>query len=244
MDGQLDPDQQQRVESALAASPQLAEKLRGLTLVRDMVASLPQDGSVDVRARVMQQIQARRRQRGFLPTLEGWRHGSRRILPLAGLAATAATLMVAARWRFLLQTSQLDRAPGRSLRFPRRGRCAGRVAPPIPVSVDGHRAISNCPKPLLPHPIPTSPAALAGRTVSPARQWRSDRGRTRQSRRDRTCASKAVSNISGRFLDNPSLKRFFLVQGGPKTTRSRRWRASSSTRPVSTSSRSRFRRAS
>ena len=121
MDGHLDPERQQRVESALAASPQLAETMRGLVLVRDMVAGLPRDGSVDVRARVMQQIRARQ-QRGFLPTLEGWRHGSRRILPLAGLAATAASLMVAASLAILMQTSQLDRGPtARRRAGPHRG---------------------------------------------------------------------------------------------------------------------------
>ena len=45
------------MESALVANPHLAERLRGLTQVRDLVAGLPHDGSVDVTARVMQQIQ-------------------------------------------------------------------------------------------------------------------------------------------------------------------------------------------
>ncbi len=145
MDGHLDPERQQRVESALAASPQLAETMRGLVLVRDMVAGLPRDGSVDVRARVMQQIRARQ-QRGFLPTLEGWRHGSRRILPLAGLAVTAASLMVAASLAILMQTSQLDRGQ------PPVGELARieAVAPtdpvvlPVPVPVDA-KATSSAP---------------------------------------------------------------------------------------------------
>ena len=38
LDGQLDSDQQQLVESALVASPKLAENLRGLAAVRELVA--------------------------------------------------------------------------------------------------------------------------------------------------------------------------------------------------------------
>ena len=48
MDGQLDPEQHQRVEAAVAASPHVAVKLRELSLVRDMVAGLPHDGWIDV----------------------------------------------------------------------------------------------------------------------------------------------------------------------------------------------------
>ena len=60
MDGQLDPDQHQWVESALVSNPQLAEQLRGLTVLRDLVAGLARDASVDVTPQVMEQIRARR----------------------------------------------------------------------------------------------------------------------------------------------------------------------------------------
>ncbi len=53
IDGELVPDQQQRLESAIVANPHLAERLRGLAQVRDLVAGLPHDGSVDVTASVM-----------------------------------------------------------------------------------------------------------------------------------------------------------------------------------------------
>jgi hypothetical protein len=213
MDGQLDPEQQQRVEAAVAASPHVAEKLRALSLVRDMVAGLPHDGWVDVSARVVQEIEARRRQRGFVRTLERWRSGSRRILPLAGLAATAATLMLAASLAILVQKSQLERGAG-----PLAGLHADKVAAPsetasIPVLADG-QAISSAlgARESLPDQEisgvfadrASSPSAL---TQDPAGQEVPDAGELLRS-----------SNLEHlrRFLDDPSLKRFFLVQSGPK----------------------------
>ena len=120
LDGELNAGHEV-IESALVANPHLAEKLRALSLVRDLVAGLPHDGSIDVTARVMQQIHARSR-RGLLPTLDGWRRGSRRILPLAGLAASAASLMVAASLAILMQTTRLERA---GVSLARDGRTSG-----------------------------------------------------------------------------------------------------------------------
>ena len=88
MDGQLDAEQHQRVEAAVAASPHLAEKLRGLSTVRDMVAGLPHNGWVDVSSRVVQEIEARRRERGFLPHAR---------------AAGALGLVEFCRWQALLR---------------------------------------------------------------------------------------------------------------------------------------------
>ena len=48
MDGQLNPDQQQLVESMLIARPQFGDKLRDLTAVRDIVVGLDRDARVDV----------------------------------------------------------------------------------------------------------------------------------------------------------------------------------------------------
>ena len=66
MDGQLDSDQQQQVESALVASPRLAENLRALTAVRDLVAGLPRDTGVDVAPEVMRRIRSLSRSRSRL----------------------------------------------------------------------------------------------------------------------------------------------------------------------------------
>ena len=212
VDGELNPDQQQRLESALVANPHLAEKLRGLTQVRDLVAGLPHDGSVDVTARVMQQIHARSR-RGFLPTLEGWRRGSRRILPLAGLAASAASLMVAASLAILMQTSQFDRS--------------GQLVSPIArreTVIQSNPTVSSTPaevraKPIAPVAVPSSshsdlgpvPAngLVTASSVSPIAP-------------DRAVADLRQISPNGdaehvrQFLDNPNLKRFFWVRNGPR----------------------------
>jgi hypothetical protein len=213
MDGQLDPEQQQRVEAVVAASPQLAEKLRGLSMVRDMVAGLPHDGWVDVSLRVVHQIQARGSERGLLPTLERWRSGSRRILPLAGLAATAAVLMMAASLALLLQTSQLERGAGPVAELQPDE--FGEPAAPgiIPVRVDGHAISSALEAPAFSsdHEIP---GALADHTIRPTA--------VAHDRDLKPIVDAGELSHSGnlehlrRFLDDPSLKRFFLVQSGPK----------------------------
>ena len=59
LDGQLGPEQQQAVESALFADPQLAEELRGLAFLRDLMAGLPREASPDVTSRVMRRVRRR-----------------------------------------------------------------------------------------------------------------------------------------------------------------------------------------
>ena len=245
MDGQLDFDQQQRVESALAASPNLAERLRGLILVRDMVASLPQDGSIDVSARVMQQIQARRRQRGFLPTLEGWRNGSRRLLPLAGLAATAATLMVAASLAILLQTSQLDRE--RAVTPLAGGPVAVPLAGPADAQADRAEAPANASaaETIASSSSDTKPAAALAKNVVTAATALADSGGKPPFDAGEAALEGSLLHLRP-LLDNPSLKRFFLIQGGAKD-QSEQTVASiveHAGRRILTSSRSRFHRAS
>lgn len=213
MDGQLDPAQQQRMEAVVAASPHLAEKLRGLSLVRDIVAGLPHDGCVDVSSRVVQQIQARSAERGFMPTLKRWRSGSRRILPLAGLAATAAVLMMAASLALLLQTSQLERGVGPVSEL-RPGETSERtVTSIIPLRVDGTEISSALEAPAS-SPDQVIAGSLADHAVLPS---------TVTHDRDLQTVVDAIEHSQlgnlehlRRFLDDPSLNRFFLVQSGPK----------------------------
>ncbi len=63
MDGQLSPDRQQLVESAMIADPQLGEELRRLSLVRDLVAGLSHDASVDVSTAVLRRLRRKSRVR-------------------------------------------------------------------------------------------------------------------------------------------------------------------------------------
>jgi hypothetical protein len=101
LDGELGPEQQQAVESALFADPQLADEVRNLALLRDLVAGLPRDVPADVTTRVMRRV----RRRAWLRTAEGviaW--GPVR----AGLVAAAASLLLAISLPWFLH---LDRVP-------------------------------------------------------------------------------------------------------------------------------------
>ena len=60
VDGELDPDEQRAVESALAADPHLAETVQGLLRVRDQVAELPRPLPPDLSTQVMRRIHAPR----------------------------------------------------------------------------------------------------------------------------------------------------------------------------------------
>ena len=72
MDGQLDPDQHQAVESALLSNPQLSEQLRTLTILRDLVGGLSRDASVDVSFAVLERIRPPRRWWVRLPATIPW----------------------------------------------------------------------------------------------------------------------------------------------------------------------------
>jgi hypothetical protein len=213
MDGQLDPEQQQRVEAAVAASPHVAEKLRGLGLVRDMVAGLPHDHWVDVSAKVVQEIEARRGKPGFVRTLERWRSGSRRILPLAGLAATAATLMIAASLAIRVQTSQLERGAGPVAENLSDQFDVSRETESIPVLADG-RTISSALEAPASSPDNEISGAVADRTTSPSGVTHNPREQAVPDASE-LLHSRNLEHLR-RFLDDPSLKRFFLVQSGPK----------------------------
>jgi len=95
MDGQLDPDPHQWVESALVSNPQLPEQLRGLTVVRDLVAGLARDTSVDVRPQVMRRIRARRHSPRGVPAFHSWPSGRARRFAFAGILTTAAGMILA-----------------------------------------------------------------------------------------------------------------------------------------------------
>jgi anti-sigma factor RsiW len=210
IDAELGPDPQQRVESALVSNPHLAERLRGLTQVRDLVAGLPHDRSVDVTARVMQQIYARGRGRGFLPRLEGWRRGSRRILPLAGLAASAASLMLASSLAILMHASQLERTGQSAGLVAHVGTVAGSNPTASPARA-GDRGKSSA------SAVLSSSSPLSELTSVPANSLATASNDPAIA----TVASTETHELSPngdlahvrQFLDSPNLKRFFWVRG-------------------------------
>jgi hypothetical protein len=96
MDGQLNAEEQQWVESALISNSQLAEKLRALTSLRDLVAGLSREAPVDVAPQVMARIKAVSRPRTVLPGFRSRRFRSRSILSPTGMLAAAAGLLAVA----------------------------------------------------------------------------------------------------------------------------------------------------
>ena len=94
MDGQLDSDQQHLVDSALVSSPELADRLRALTVVRDLVFGLPREAGVDVTPMVMSRIRLRRRSRSLFSPSRPWNSQARRAAAVAGILTLAAGLML------------------------------------------------------------------------------------------------------------------------------------------------------
>ncbi|MFO0953652.1 MAG: hypothetical protein U0835_21355 [Isosphaeraceae bacterium] len=89
LDDALDPERRRRVESSLESDPRLAEHLRGLTAVRDLVAGLPRPSSpTDLSASVVARLQER-------PVLLPGRFGPGAARRMLAVLSTAALLLVA-----------------------------------------------------------------------------------------------------------------------------------------------------
>ena len=95
MDGQLGPDQQQAVESALVSDPQLAEQFRHLTTVRELLAGLSRDAPVDVTVPVMNRIRMRQRLRAILAAAFPPAGATPQWTRAAGWIGIAATILIA-----------------------------------------------------------------------------------------------------------------------------------------------------
>jgi hypothetical protein len=111
LDGELDREQRPLVESALVSDPELAEKLRGLTSLRDLLSSLNRDFPVDVTARVMGRLRIERPVSSTTRLRRRWLRAanlsvrSPRAALVGGIAATLL-LSVAFAVPFLLNRSQ------------------------------------------------------------------------------------------------------------------------------------------
>jgi hypothetical protein len=86
IDGELDPLERRAVDSSLASDPRLAEEVRGLRTVRDLVSELSRPAGPDVSAEVLLQIRERlgRRRPWSLPP---------RALPWVACALAASALI-------------------------------------------------------------------------------------------------------------------------------------------------------
>ena len=94
LDGQLDADEQRRVELDLVAHPRLAEELRSLTVLRDLVAGLAHDATVNVAPEVMKGIRCGSARPRRIAVFHWWPADAwRPITAIGGLAAAAALIL-------------------------------------------------------------------------------------------------------------------------------------------------------
>jgi hypothetical protein len=205
LDRQLDPDQQCLAESALAADARLAEELRALTMVRDLVSALPRESPVDVSSRVMERILNREPAVSELPARGSRRWRPRRVAALATWLTAAAAVMIA---------STLAMVHG--LRVP--GRAAGGREAGSPSIAANHSA---------PAIAPTGPGGA--RLDSP--EQHSFQGSSRSNEASAAVSERGAHGVIGaaaagslppdsdlqdvrQLLDNSNLRRFFFVRNG------------------------------
>ncbi len=196
MDGQLSPEQQLAVESALVSDPQLGEELRSLTLVRDLLAGLPRDASVDVASRVMSRISGRSNLGMILSIVPGEaairRHPSR----VAGILVIAAGLLIAAVMTFVFRVD-----PG-----AHRGRANPRVATLDPSTMLQAPSVDSKPH------APESGWPLF--VSHPNREGASSEAEAKdhlQGDSHRAAPGSGELEHVSQYLDNPDLRRIFLV---------------------------------
>jgi anti-sigma factor RsiW len=201
MDGQLDPDQHRWVESALVSQPQLAERLRKLSAVRDLVAGLARDQSVDLTQQVMERIHGLRASPG---RVRAWPFGRIGRLSAVSLLATAAGVIMA----ISLAISALVTIGG-----PRRAANHGpvrTVAVAKPTAFERGRALapadarkdhSPLSHTVRSHAVATSAIVESGSLP--------DSGAVVES--SGSLATHDLKHVL-QFLDNPNLRRMFLVR--------------------------------
>jgi hypothetical protein len=187
LDGELGPEQHQAVESAMAADPRLAEELRSLAHLRDLLAGLPREAPADLTARVMRRVRHR--------AMFGRAWGSVAWGPVraAVLVATAAGVlgMLAIPWVLRRDGPGPVVGPAPSIRVPHPARVTARR-----VLEDHWPGFS---KQKAAHEGATAPAGS---------------GRSRETEADRAAGDGSAPDelVHVReYLDNPRLRHVFLV---------------------------------
>jgi hypothetical protein len=207
MDGQLDHDHNQAVESALLSNPQLSEQLRSLTVLRDLVGGLSRDVSVDVSFAVLERIRSPRRWWVRLPATIPWPTGRGRVLHAASLLGIAASILI-------VFTIALNISPAQRHRRPN---LPGNSTPQI--------IASNQPEPPTnSHPIRVPAATDSPNPASSSSSSSESRepGTVKISDIPRNIANNEMNDLAEprdlehvrKLLDSPQLRRFFLVRGG------------------------------
>jgi hypothetical protein len=206
LDGQLDSDQQQLVESALVASPALAENLRGLAAVRELVAGLHRDACADVSPAVMRRIRGLNRSRSPLSPWRAWYAPTRRVAAVAGFFTLAAGIL-------LIVTVVISLRPrDRGLRAASHNAIDNVIADSGP-GVDGvSTSESAAPIALNPGLTPSKTGTVhsAALDKQPLAGVRDDVAAVTSDAQ----AAPGDLELARRMLDNPSERRFFYIKDG------------------------------
>ena len=206
MDGQLNPDQQQLVESMLVARPQFGDKLRDLTVVRDMVVGLNRDARIDVANDVMERIRRRARPRLPLANFRPWSSRTRKLAVSAGMFAAVAGLALVVNLR------SLEHRP------------IAHAGPEIGELVDNRIPESRSDTTATADSLKSEAATVALVTPPVASAIKPDEAGERSTTQSAAAPSKgfvaervraglqAELTVSRELLDNPNKRRFFLVK--------------------------------
>ena len=103
LDGELDLDQQQQADSVLVSSPELSERLRGLSVVRELVAGLHREAGGDVVPAVMHRIRLRTRSRSLFTLWRPRGARTRQAAAAAGMLAAAAGVVLVVNLAILVR---------------------------------------------------------------------------------------------------------------------------------------------
>jgi hypothetical protein len=208
IDGQLDPEQLQAVESALLSNSRLSEQLRTLTIVRDLVGGLSRDSSVDVSIAVLERIRPSRRPlvrlRSTISRFDGRGHRIRSAVLLGFAASTIIATTIALSLPMALRH---HRSEAKANSEPLAVAANNLQRPSNPAPIRENTGPISLEKP--PSSDPSNSAASAPSSVS-------------TSEIAATNASTEISNLDlsrdlesvRKLLDDPNLKRFFFVRGG------------------------------
>ncbi len=195
MDGQLEPDLQVQVESALVADPQLGEELRSLTVARDLLSGLSRPAGVDVTSRVRDRIRGKSRLQELLAVLPGRAvilHHPRRTVGRLGIAAG---LLIAVVLTFVLRNRPAEsRDPANLLGQDLASLTTSAALPPNSLDAPESRWPS-----FAPHPNTKGVSSQSQAEVHGNRDPRQPAAR-----------SAALEHVS-QYLDNPDLRQMFLV---------------------------------
>jgi hypothetical protein len=207
MDGQLNADQQQLVESMLIARPRFADKLRDLMAVRDLVVGMNRNDRVDVANDVMDRIRRRSRPRLPLSKFRPWSARTRKLAASAGMFAAVAGLAL------VINLSTIDHRPihqaGAEIGRAIDNQITDSGADATALSLNSNEAITVAlASPSAGSALNVSEADELGKRLSPA-------SLATAFGTDRDLAGLPVDlAVSRELLDRPNQRRFFVVQNG------------------------------